>query len=395
MKVCIIGNIESIHIQRWCQYFSNKDHEVHLIYFTESQGKKDVLSIFPNADNSNIMFHHMKTITFNDRPIKPFFNFFNMLSNDHLRIRIHKVYLDKIIDNIKPDIIHGHYLERYGYWATKSGVRPLVLTAWGSDIIFAESKTQLKNLKYMFNKTDLIHTGDTEGRMRLIEFGCDPDKIFIQPWGINTNRFKPSAKEDELRKKIIDDEDGCIITIVRSLKEVYDIPTLIKAASVIVKKGSDVKFLVIGEGKEKENLKMMAKELSISDNIIFKGAIPNDQLHTYLASSDIYVDTPHPTKGGGGIGVALMEAMSSGLPCVVAKRPGAESGVLDGENGYVFEGGNYEELAEKLLTLIENNDARIEFGEKGRAIALEIGDWDKNMKIFEDKYLKLIEKLNA
>jgi glycosyltransferase involved in cell wall biosynthesis len=112
----------------------------------------------------------------------------------------------------------------------------------------------------------------------------------------------------------------------------------------------------------------------------------------YIASSDIYIDTFYTDKPGGGIGVAVMEAMSCGLPIIAASRPGIEAGVTEGVNGYFFKGDSPEDLAEKILLLSKNPKLRREFGLKSRVKAVEIGDWKRNMLAVEKKYRELASR---
>ncbi len=84
-----------------------------------------------------------------------------------------------------------------------------------------------------------------------------------------------------------------------------------------------------------------------------------------------------------------MEAMSTGLPCIVAKRPGVEAGVRTDFNGQLFEGGNSKDLAKKAITLLGNWNNMKTYGENSRKLALEIGDFEKNMKDIVAIYNKL------
>ena len=391
ITICIVGDANSVHILRWCKYLKENGYSVHIIDFIG-----DALTFHKNKKIIPQSYAKLKiplyaipgfTILGNIFQKSPFIKIIAEMERGFIYCNL--LY---IIRKIKPDIIHAHYLTDYGYWATKTNFHPLVLSAWGSDVAIVNSETYKKSLLQIFKKADLVHTGDIVGEKRLNELGCDSKKIFIQPFGIDVKRFIPSARSNKLRNEILNNKSGHIITLVRSLKEVYDIPTFIKASSIVIKKRKNVKLLVIGDGIERDNLETLSNELGVQCNLTFMGAIPNDELHPYLASSDIYVDTAHPTKGGGGIGVALMEAMSSGLPCVIASRPGGKAFMEEWKSGLCYEGDNHEELAEKLLFLIDNDEQRKIFGEKSREVALAIGDWEKNMNIFENKYKELIDK---
>ncbi len=294
------------------------------------------------------------------------------------------------IAEIKPDLIHAHYLPDYGWLASQTGFRPQILHAWGFTILFKGQDSDKALSSQMFENADMVFAGDETAKQRLVEYGCPPDKIFIQAWGVDIDRFLPSARSLELRERLFGNIDCQIVTLVRHLVDICDIETLIKAIPQISEEVKDARFLIIGDGPEKANLQNLTTNLEIEERIIFTGNVPNEELHKYLASSDLYVDTPHPAKAGGGIGVALMEAMSSGLPCIVAKRPGVEAGVITDFNGQLFEGGNPNNLAKKVVALLSDMKIMNTYGENSRKLALEIGDFSKNMEVVMNIYEKLI-----
>jgi len=299
----------------------------------------------------------------------------------------------RVLRDIKPDIIHAHFIFAYGYWGMKSGIHPLVLSAWGSDIAWVRDGSVVGRLtKDVIGRADLVHTGDSGGRTRLIELGCPPEKIMVQPWGVDLRNFTRSARSDGLRREILGGGEGVIATMVASLVPNWDVPTLVRSAPYVKAARKDLKILVVGGGPEKERLESLASELGVGDVVRFTGAIPYEKMPEYLSSSDMYIDTVPVAKAGIGMGASVMEALGAGLPVVLARRPGIETAVQDCANGYIFKARDPKDLAEKILKLASEPDIMARFGKTSRELALRIGDWDCNMKSFESAYMELVRR---
>jgi glycosyltransferase involved in cell wall biosynthesis len=294
-----------------------------------------------------------------------------------------------LLNDIKPDIVHAHYITKHGFWAAKTGFRPLVLSAWGSDIAGAHiTNKHIGYIKYTLSRADLVHTADNPGKDRLIELGCDPDRIFVQQWGVDLKRFSREARSDAIRNRYLSNSQGKLVTIVYALEDQYNLKDFISAAAIVRKKNEGVNFIIIGEGSQRKKLEGLSQKEN--SNVRFLGRVPHEDMPGYLASSDLYVDTYFSNVGGGGIGVATMEALACGLPVVAARRPGVEIGVHDGENGYIYNPGNPHDLAEKILLALSKQSGN-DHSEVSRSIASDLGDWGRNMAAFEAEYSRLIE----
>jgi L-malate glycosyltransferase len=86
--------------------------------------------------------------------------------------------------------------------------------------------------------------------------------------------------------------------------------------------------------------------------------------------------------------VTLMEALASGLPCLVSDIPGNREWVEEGVNGWLFRDGDVDDLAEKILNAIKNRKSFKKIGEAARKTAEEKADWKKN-------FGKLLEVYNV
>jgi L-malate glycosyltransferase len=389
MRILIVGDVYSIHVRRWASYFA-PGHDVYIAYLPRNS-QDDVKKLFASSERINLVPLGSPFMTGLKRipraaSMKAF--------GGKYYVTLGLKELKRAIERIKPDIMHAHYLPDYGWLASQTGFRPLALSAWGQNITFIEREKRGPLSKRMFEAADLVFAGELLAKERLVEFGCPPEVVHIQAWGIDTERFTSEARSEELRNLILGGKKGLIVTFVCSLHKDWEIPTLIRAAPIVLSEMPNVTFQIIGDGPERNTLEKLIFKLGVSEKVKLAGRIDSEDINRYLASSDLYVDTYFTDKAGGGIGVAVMEALSTGLPVVAGRRPGVEAGVKDRFNGYLFEGGSPEDMAKKMLSLLNDEEKRKAFGQKSREIAIQIGDWKKNMAEVEVLYRNAINNRN-
>lgn len=286
IKLCFLAGADSIHSKKWIEYFANKGYEIHWI------------SLVPNRFEKikNVKFYLLKE--FRRKPLDILLNVFPVR---------------KLIKEIKPDILHAHYAGVNGVLAALSGFHPFVLTAWGSDILIAaESKIVKPLIKFALNKSDLITCDAEHMQEAMIKLGAS-SKIKIIYFGIDTQKFSPGNKDENICKKLRIFNSPLIISL-RNFEPIYDVESLIRAIPLILKEFPETKFVIAGKGSEEKNLRDISKNLGISESIRFVGWISNDELPQYLRTVDVYVST---SLSDAGISSSTAEAMACGLPAVI------------------------------------------------------------------------------
>ena len=141
---------------------------------------------------------------------------------------------------------------------------------------------------------------------------------------------------------------------------------LIDAFKSVLKNHPDAELAVVGNGPEEENLKKQAVALGIADNVKFYGAVYDEfTLGRYMYESTVYV-----LAGMGGL--SINDAMTYGLPVIVSVCDGTEKDLVkDGVNGFIFKNGDASDLADKILTLLSDDDTIKTMGKKSEQIIKE------------------------
>ncbi|MBP9751327.1 MAG: glycosyltransferase family 4 protein [Candidatus Moranbacteria bacterium] len=134
---------------------------------------------------------------------------------------------------------------------------------------------------------------------------------------------------------------------------------------------SKLELWIAGDGEEKAELEVLAKECGVSDKVKFFGAVPHEHLGRYYGLADVFC-LPSQNEG---MSNTVLEALAAGLPIVATVTGGTEELIRDGENGLFVVQRSPEDLAEKLGKLLADESLRVRMGEAGRKRAEEM-NWE-------------------
>jgi len=165
------------------------------------------------------------------------------------------------------------------------------------------------------------------------------------------------------------------------------IDILIKALKIINRE--NVKLVIAGSGDLQKYYEDLTYKFCVQDKVIFLGRVDHNQLPNYYALADI-VAIPSTQKTES-FSVTAVEAMASGKPVVVSNLPGLRVTAENNISGLLVEPNNENDLAEKILFLIDHKDMTTSMGQAARKRAIELYDWRKicvNIKNFYSKLLK-------
>jgi L-malate glycosyltransferase len=348
-KLCVVGNSDSIHLQRWSKYFIAKGYDVHII----TGGNTSI----PGA-----IMHRIKTISKLNQFVIPL-----------------QIWL--LLVRIKPDIVHAHCFTGYGFYTAITGFRPLIVSAWGSDILVHAKKFYYRfRIKLVMRRAGIIHSVSDVLSERLCEQGAKKMNIVTIPLGINTNQFFPDIKSD--LKEVWGLEKQPIVISLRNFESIYDINCLIDAIPIVLESMPNTKFLILGKGSLEEELKQRTRDLRVSSSVRFGGYIDHDKLHEYLVCVDAYVSTARSDS----LGIANLEAMACGIPVVLGDIPINKELKDLGLEMELFKVGDSEDLAKKIEVSLKKKKSWSNY----HIIRGEF-DAEENFKLLERVYLKMIE----
>ena len=207
---------------------------------------------------------------------------------------------------------------------------------------------------FLYARADHIVVNSPAYRDYLHAKGVPTGKISLIANGVDPTLFDPQSPGTEIRKLL--GLDGCfVVTYAGALGTANDIYTVLRAANRL-RDQKNTRFLFVGDGKERQNLEKLARDLQLN-NTIFIGSVPKSKIPMILAASDaciaILMDIPmfrttYPNK--------VFDYMAAGKPTILA-IDGVIREVVETAGGGVFvPPGNDEALAAAVDSLASNQE---------------------------------------
>ena len=266
-------------------------------------------------------------------------------------ITIHTTYYGKIIQRVSPQI----------YYRIASKIE-----------------------RYCLNKIDdkTRFTGvDSNVCEEIEEIVINRQRITYIPNGVNTVRFKPSDNKKMVREKIGIPEDDLIILSFGRLADAKQPQKLVEVFSVVEKEIKDITLVIGGKGKLLDKTKELAKQKNLK-KVRFLGYVDEKDKPDLYACSDFYIMTSKHE----GQPLTLLEAMGSGLPCIVSDIPCLKI-VEDAKCGVIVNFDDVGKATEEMIKYFERDNS--EHSKNAREYAIKNFDW----KIIAGKYLEEFEKV--
>ncbi len=283
----------------------------------------------------------------------------------------------KIMVQVKPDVVHLQDPAMISIGALRAARRmkiPIVVTnhfsleyvvsylPWLKLINPFFIRIGIRYLNWFYSKCNVLTcpTETVAKRFRQINHRLQIEAISN---GVDLSRFMPyygdSAQE---RNKFKIPANLPIILYVGRLDIDKRIADLVKALPEVLKHIS-AHLLIVGSGTEQKKLEKLIHKLGIANYVTLIGVIPyaRAELPRIYQTSTVFVD-PCPAETQG---IVVLEAMASGLPCVVAKAGALPELIKDNENGYLFNPKKHHQLAEKITTILKDKKLTRAMGERG------------------------------
>ena len=194
----------------------------------------------------------------------------------------------------------------------------------------------------------------------LISRGFDPEKLFAIYNGLDFTPRTPAMDRENFFRSVgmNADENSVVAGIAARLNPVKDIATLIRGFALAHESCPDLRLLIAGDGEEMENLKRLAAELGVSQEVCFAGWV-SDTDSFYEA-----IDINTLTSISETFPYALTEGARASLPTVSSNVGGVRYLIDHGSTGYLFPPGDAEALAGHLVTLARDPALRKAMGER-------------------------------
>ena len=226
--------------------------------------------------------------------------------------------------------------------------------------------------KRVIDAVDAVVVGSEFSRRQLREtLGARIDHVAVVPYGVDA-KFAPRPPRQDLV-----DRWGLrgrpVVMFFGGLKPRKNLETMLDVWTAVAPAHPDARLLVAGGGVLLNELRRRAERLGLAGSVVFTGYVPEAEKADYFNLADVFF-FPSAMEG---FGLAVGEAMSSGLPVVVSNRGSIPELVVDGEGGFVSDPADPAPFAERLRLLLGDAALRRKLGQANAARIEERFRWDR------------------
>ena len=352
MRVVYLADAPYVHTRRWVEHFARLGWDAH------------VLSFRP-AEIEGARVHYIGGLEEIGRA----------------RYLAHARRVRRLVRELQPDLVHAMHLTSYGFLAAYAGVRPLLSSVWGTDILEAPRWSPLHYVvtRYALSRADHVTATGLRLATATLRYTPPSKPVTVVPFGVDLARFRPAVRNGSR-------PDDIVVGAAVRLSPEKGLDTLLRAVAELVRQGLPIRVVLAGDGPRRRPLEGQARRLGIAGRIDFRGEVAHDQIPAVLSELDIFA---MPSRAEG-FGVAALEAQAMELPVVASRVHGIPDVVVDGETGLLVPPGNVEALAAAIERLARDAGLRRKMGRAGRSFVEERYRWEDNAAQMERLYGDLV-----
>lgn len=326
-RLLFFADASSVHTRRWVGEMATRGHRCWVVtrLAGDVPGAEDVIVLRPGLDKAGWF-----------------------LALPQVR---------RLARRLAPDWVHGHYVTSYGLWAAACGVRPVALTAWGSDILVTpkESGFMRRLVGWTLRRADLVTADSQDTLDEIARYGGRAPRHLIL-WGADTDTFRPAATPP-----------ACFgVVSLRSWEPNYNIDVILEgfAAFRAQRPQAAAKLHLLGGGPLEAVLREQAARLGIAADVVFHGRVGDAAMVAAIQGSHVSVTIPTSDATS----VSLLESLACGLPVIASDLP-ANRQWVEPQGGALVAPRDAQAVAWALVALHDDPTRAAAMGRHNRALA--------------------------
>ena len=296
--------------------------------------------------------------------------------------------LRALLAQVRPDILHAHYVSRYGWQGRLSGFRPFVVTAWGSDLLVTPRQSLRARLwaRATLHGADLV-TVPSEALAAVARgFGARPDRLRRIAFGVDTSRFVPAVRHDDALRPLAL-AGRRIVFSPRAIKLIYRQETVVAALAHLP---DDVVAVLPGRNADaglRNELQRLTDRLGLGERVVVVDEISDELMLALYQAADVVVSVPESD----GLPVSVLEAMACGTPVLISDLPGPREALGPDADRALVRVPSPPPLACAIQEVLDMPAAEREaLVGRLRARAVDLFDFERNLDAMDKLYTSLV-----
>jgi len=293
----------------------------------------------------------------------------------------------------KLDLLHVHYAIPHSISAilARESIKekryvPVITTLHGTDItLVGADRSYLPITRYGLQQSDGVTAVSKFLKQATIET-FDFDEVEVIPNFICPKHYG-RLTDSPLRAELAPNGEK-ILVHVSNFRPVKRPADCVEILANVKKDYPKVRLVMVGDGPERSAVSYRAEQLGVRDDTIFVGKQAN--IAEYLGVSDVFL-LPSELES---FGLAALEALACELPVIATRIGGIPEVVTDNETGYLSDIGDTEKMSADTLKLLNDEELRRAFGERGRDQAVERYGTEKIIPQYIAFYEKIMQRIS-
>jgi N-acetyl-alpha-D-glucosaminyl L-malate synthase BshA len=291
------------------------------------------------------------------------------------------------------DILHVHYAIPHSISAylakmmLQDRVVPFVTTLHGTDItLVGNDRSYLPITRFGIEQSDAVTAVSEYLKQRTIQEFQIRRPITVVPNFVDCNVYGRAA-DISLRRRFAADDEGILIHIsnFRPVKRIEDVINIF----AIVRQKRKARLLLVGDGPDRPKAEWLANTHGVSSDVLFVGK--QNDMSELLAISDVLL-LPSELES---FGLVALEAMACEVPVVATRVGGIPEVVRDGVDGFLYNLGDVQSMADGCLSVLNNPKVREDLGKAAREHATREFCASKIVQRYEELYARTIEEAHS
>ena len=350
MRILYVADALSVHTRRWAEAFRDRGAEIHVASFRAAQ---------------------IPSVTVHQLPTGGLGKGGYLLAIPALR---------RLAARLQPDLAHAQYITSYGFVAAMARLKPLVVTAWGTDVLISPKESRLSRwlATRAVTAADQVTTVAEHMNAAVVALGVPASKVVAMPFGVDTVLFHPPAEPPPAPPPLR-------VISTRNFAPVYSVHTVIEAVRQATARGLAVALDLVGDGPLRGELEAAVRGANLEGLTTFHGHVAAPVLAALLGRAHVFVSS----SVSDGNNVSLNEAMACGCFPLATDIPANRQWLVDGETGGLFPSGDAERLSAWLERAAADAPLRDHAAKVNREEVERHADW----RIAVQRMTELYERL--
>ncbi len=282
---------------------------------------------------------------------------------------------------------HGYKADLFGFIVRYCHGKKVKLFTIAHGWVSKTAKLKLYQTldKLIFRFFDKVVLVSEKQFRELGSLGLDKEKVEVINNAVDIERFSFKGPSRSLLTDLDIDPGDKKIGFAGRLSKEKGVDSALKIFKEVLREVPDALFVVVGDGPDHQILKQQAEQMGISSRVIFTGY--RKDMKAIYSILDVYLSCSQHE----GLPNSVLEAMASGVPCVLSDIPGHSDIVLDGENGFLIDPSKVENSTARLLSLLDDSSLAGGIKDEARRVLQKKFSISTRVQKLEKAYLSLFD----